>query len=596
MPLYSHEFQREVLYLLSNNVVFATNYGTYLSEDSFDLAPMKAIYTLVNQHMLTYEVELEKKDLLILVEDYINERGWGSESLKIFKEEVKDIYISKPKNEDFVADKVIQFVRRQALKKALDDSITILEKSEDLEDVLTLVDKAVSIGTGMQDTRTIKDLVHLPDIYRQIYDPSKLIKTGFSRYDNALQGGMAPGELHIFIGPPGSGKSTFGCNIGAWNLMVGKKVFHATLEIKSLDVLKHYALRLSGLSHTSFLTVDRDTWNKKMEKVRKLEDNLFVSYWPEKTANTLTLRAWIAQYRSNLKIHPDLIIVDYDDCLIPVGSTGREDMYEEGGNIYSDLIKLAEYFKCFPGDMDIMSNGLRVPFNRLKKNDIIPIQCIQNGILRQVSAIALGQLGTADKLMKIQVDDGGIQVDYGGIIRCTPDHKIMYFDGRMVEAKDVKVGDQLMAVCSYANYYKSMKKVISVETEILPEPIPVYCLHVPVIGNFALGNGVVVSNCPVITFAQPRRDAWNKAERDEIITQEDLAHSAKKAHKAYSVSSLNFKKGGERGKLYIDKCRRGRSNVYVDMKRDLTKSFFGENHEVLYDDEGIDENAVDNND
>lgn len=586
MPLYSHEFQREVLYLLANNVVFATNYGSYLSEDSFDLAPMKAIFTLIHQHMMVYEVELEKKDLLVLIDDYISDRGWGSESLKIFREEVRDIYSSKPKSEEFVADKVIQFVRKQALKKAIDDSITILEKSDDYEDVLKLVDKAISIGTGLQETRTIEDLIHLPERYRQQYDPSKLVKIGISRYDNALQGGMAPGELHIFIGPPGSGKSTFGCNIGAYNLMVGKKVFHATLEIKSLDVMKHYALRLSGLSHTSFLTVDNATWAKKMEKVKRLESNLFVAYWPEKTVNTLTIRAWIAQYRSSLKIHPDIIIVDYDDCLISVGNQqGKEDMYEEGGNIYSDLIKLAEYFKCFPGDMDIMSNGLRVPFSRLKKNDIVPVKCIQEGVLREVSAIALGQLGTADKLMRIKVDDGGIGVDYGEIIRCTLDHKIMLPNGTMVEAKDIKVGDQLMAVCSYANYYKSMKTVISVEIETLSEPVPVYCLHVPVIGNFALGSGVIVSNCPVVTFAQPKRDAWEKADRDEIIVCSDLAHSAKKAHKAYSVSSLNFKKGGDRGKIYIDKCRRGKSNVYIDMKRDLTKSYFGENHEAMYDDE-----------
>jgi replicative DNA helicase len=396
---------------------------------------MKTLFNIINQHMMLYETELERKDLLVLVEDYVSSRGWGSESLKVFKDEVRDIYLSKPKNEAFVADKVVQFVRKQALKRAIEDSITILEKSEEYEGVLKLIDKAISIGSGTQETKTIKDLVNLPDVYRARYDPAKLIRTGFSRFDQALLGGMAPGELHCFIGPPGSGKSTFGCNIGAYNIALGKKVFHATMEIKDIDVLKHYALRLTAMSHTSFLTVDNDTWKKKMEKFRKFENNLFVTYWPEKTANALTIRAWVAQHRSSLGINPSLIIVDYDDLLTPVGGS-TNDMYEDAGSIYGELIQLADYFKC-----------------------------------------------------------------------------------------------------------------------------------------------------PVITFAQTRRDAWDLAE-GEVIVSQHLAHSAKKAHKAYSVSSLNFKKGAQKGKLYIDKCRRGEDGVFIDMERDLSRSYFGEKSKNTHYDDG----------
>lgn len=582
MPLYSHEFQREVLYTLANNVQFATQYGSQLQESSFDLAPMKAIYSIINQHMLLYEKELERKDLIILVEDFVQQKGWGSESLKVFKDEIRDIYLSKPKNEDFVIGKTITFVRGQAIRKAIEDSITILEKSDDYEGILKLIDKAISIGSGIQETLTIKDLFNLPTLYREKYDPKKLIRTGFRHFDEALMGGMAPGELHVFIGPPGSGKSTFGCNIGAYNIMLGKKVFHATLEIKDHDVMKHYALRISGLTHTEFLTVDAITWEKKMERVRKLEeDNLFVAYWPGMTANALTIRAWVAQQRSLHNVKPDLIIIDYDDCLAPVGGAKGE-MYEDAGNVYDELIQLAEYFKCFPGETEIMTNGMPIRFDQLKKNDTIPIKCLQNGVLREVTAIALGELGRTNKLMKITFGPG----EYGdpSTIRCTHDHRIMKFDGSMVEAQALVVGDTVSSINSYANRFKSSKVVTAIEVEQLDEYVPVYCLHVPVIGNFALGNGVVVSNCPVVTFAQPRRDAWDLPE-DEIIHSHHLAHSAKKAHKAYSVSSLNFKKGKNNGKLYIDKCRRGRDSVFVDIERDLSRSYFGEKSKDRYEDD-----------
>jgi RecA/RadA recombinase len=583
MPLYSHEFQREVLYTLANNTKFATQYGSYIRESSFDLAPMKTLYTLINKHMLLYERELERKDLLILAEDHVNQKGWGSESLKVFKDEISDIYTSKPKNEEFVINKTIQFVQQQELKIAIEDSIKILEKSDGYEGVLKLIDKALSIGAGAIETKTMKDIQNLPELYRDRYDPKKLIRTGISQFDKALMGGMAPGELHVFIGPPGSGKSTFGCNIGSYNVLQGKKVFHATLEIKDFDVLKHYALRFTGLSHVEFLTVTNEIWEKKMERVRKLQDNnLFVAYWPGLTATALTIRSWVAQQRSLWDVNPDLIIIDYDDCLSPVSGASGE-MYDDAGNVYDELIQLAEYFKCFPGDTEIMTNGFPVRFDQLKKNDTIAIKCLHDGVLREVTAIALGEIGKASRLMKITFAPG--EYDGTSTIRCTLDHKIMTVDhGKMVEAQNLKVGDTVVSINSYANRFKSSKVITAIEVEVLPQPVPVYCLHVPVIGNFALGNGVVVSNCPVVTFAQPRRDAWDLPD-DEVIRSFHLAHSAKKAHKAYSVSSLNFKKGATTGKLYIDKCRRGVDDVFITMERNLAYSYFGEKKDVLYEDD-----------
>jgi len=570
LPLYSHEFQREVLYTLANNVVFATNYGCLLQDDSFDLAPMKTLFYLINQHMMQYETELERKDLLVLIEDYVSNRGWGSESLKVFKDEVRDIYLSKPKNEAFVADKVVQFVRKQALKRAIEDSITILEKSEEYEGVLKLIDKAISIGSGTQETKTIKDLINLPDVYRARYDPSKLIRTGFSRYDQALLGGLAQGELHIFIGPPGSGKSTFGCNIGAYNIALGKKVFHATMEIKDIDVLKHYALRLTAMTHTSFLTVDNEIWKKKMEKFRKFENNLFVAYWPEKTINALTIRAWIAQHRSTLGIQPDLILIDYDDLLVPVGGS-TNDMYEDAGSIYGELIQLADYFKCFTGDTKIsLVNGEEKRMDELLSGEELCVYSYDKDVIIE-KAIALGVIDYTNIFY-------GIELNNGEIVKCTPDHKFMMKDGTYKEAQYLNTEDNLM---SLDNKIK-IENIIKIE---LAEKEAVYCINVPRTGNFALSSGIIVGNCPIITFAQTRRDAWDLAD-GEVIVSHHLAHSAKKAHKAYSVTSLNFKKGAQKGKLYIDKCRRGEDGVFIDMERDLSRSYFGEKSKnTHYDDE-----------
>ena len=86
--------------------------------------------------------------------------------------------------------------------------------------------------------------------------------------------------------------------------------------------------------------------------------------------------------------------------------------------------------------------------------------------------------------------------------------------------------------------------------------------------------------CPVVTFAQPKREAWELPDKGELIQSYHLAHSAKKAHKCFSLSSLNFKSDSDTGVLYADLFRRGKSNVKIAVKKDLSKCLFFEPQEA----------------
>ena len=83
-------------------------------------------------------------------------------------------------------------------------------------------------------------------------------------------------------------------------------------------------------------------------------------------------------------------------------------------------------------------------------------------------------------------------------------------------------------------------------------------------------------DCGILTFAQPKREAWDLFEEDELLRAHHLAHSAKKAHKASSVSSINFKRESDKGVLYADFVRRGTSDVKVPLVRDLTRGLLME--------------------
>ncbi len=82
-------------------------------------------------------------------------------------------------------------------------------------------------------------------------------------------------------------------------------------------------------------------------------------------------------------------------------------------------------------------------------------------------------------------------------------------------------------------------------------------------------------NAPVLTFAQPRREAWNKLEQGKIMKAIDVSHSAMKIHKCWSLTSIN-RYSADNYVLYLDMARRGISGVEIPLKVDLSRCKFEE--------------------
>ena len=724
MGIYSVEFQRDVLSLMCSNVTFSVNYGVLLKPDYFDTSPMRTLFGIINSHVLTYEREIDIKDLQIKISDYVTGHGFTNDVYKALIDESRLIYNCKINSEPFVIDQVVKFVRQAELKNAILKSINILEKEGNYEEVLKLIDEAVSIGCGIDKGKTFDDLMKLPTLYRERYNPDKLVRTGFAKYDSAMMGGIASGELHLIQARPkcftgdtkirlangtaicisemedlsvaniitfdyesgriipmeaifggkgvsydmvevtldndykvkctadhkwmlsngsykeakdltpkdnlmtitiyeertlhataveklegehtiydimvpdtnnfcidtgyvkcaehpdfvdsigvmvhNSGKSTLGCNIGAHGLVQGRAIFHCTLELQDIDILKHYALRMSKMTHDEFLTCDMDVYLAKMERFWKYKPKLFVKFWPEKSANAMTIRSWISRMRAETGIGPELIILDYDDCLVPT-SGATDDGYEDAGNIYSDLIGLSNYFKCLTGDTEVLTaDGLRVKIDTYEAGQLVKLHSVRDNSIVHSDAFAIGEVERVNVIHTILFRDIN---GYNTEVKCTKDHMFFRTDMSRVQACELRSGDEVLSTSWYArDIHISKQTVTGTIITYTDEPIPVYCFNVPYYGNFVLSNGVVSSNCPMVTFAQPKRESWDKPDRGEYIVEQDLAHSAKKAHKAFSISSINFAANSDRGTLYMDMVRRGRSSVAIPIIRDFSRS------------------------
>jgi len=420
--LHGLEFQRHTLKLLATNIQFATSYGPLLKDDYFESQYLRIIYSQIKEHVFTYETEIDLSSLMVKLDHLSMSHGYASTMTKELALEARATLNSHIKSEQFIIDTLVSFARRQELKSALLQSVDILEKNGNYERVLQLIDEAVSVGSGVDDGMTFDDFYDLPGTYMERYDPKLLIPTGLVHWDEAFDGGMAPGELHVVLAPPKAGKTSLGVAVGAYNVKRGKSVFHVTLELKKPDIGMKYMTNITGMTRKAIIDCPPEKWKMRLSGYKKKTSNLYIQYWTEKTVNALVLRSWISRIRSKTGIKPDLIIVDYDDLLNPVAGTS-DSMYDDSGNIYSDLIGLADYFAC-----------------------------------------------------------------------------------------------------------------------------------------------------PVLTFSQGQRESWDLPNQEKCLQASHLAHSSKKAHKCYSISTLNFKDDSDNGILFADLVRRGTSKVKIKIRKDLSRS------------------------
>lgn len=556
------DFQRLVIKLLCTNVKFCMEYGADIKAEYFENEPLRIIFRLSSNHIFKYEKEIYKNELFLIADEYLTTKGLSESN--ILSDEISHIFASPISSEQFVIDRTTKFIRRQRLKEGLIECIEVMERNGDLDDVQRIMDKATSVCSGGDEGLEFSDFFDFPHIYREYYNPATLIKTGFPSFDRALKGGMGPAEVHVIQASPKTGKSTLGSNIGVNVLATGRVVYHITLEISKLEVASKYVARISGWEYERILESsvnldDEKEYIKLIKKFGKCSPNIFINFWPERSVNCLNIRSWISKKRAKTGLSPNLIIVDYDDCLSPIGGS-TSDMYEDAGRVYSDLISMGVYFKCFSHDTEIpLANGTVRKISDISPGEEIFVYSMDNNKVVVEKAVGLPPIYNNEDLLEITLDNDEV-------IKCTPDHKFMMRDGSYREAKHLKPEDSLMST----NNHK-IKMIRKINKENL-----VYCLSVPRTKNFLLKAGVVVANCPILTFAQPRRDAWSLADTGELIHSYQLAHSAKKAHKAYSISSMNFPEGALTGILYADLMRRGTSCVKIPIKRDLDRAYIGE--------------------
>ena len=230
------------------------------------------------------------------------------------------------------------FTRRQELERAILKSADLLEKG-DYDPVEKLIKDAVQISlTKDMGIDYFEDPAARINRY---FNSGGQVSTGWPQMDRLLYGGFSRGELNIFAGGSGSGKSLVMMNIALNWLQQGLSGVYVSLELsEDLCALRTDAM-LTNMG-TKEIRRDIDTTELKVKMMAKKSGQYRVKALPAQS-NINDIRSYIKEAQIQTGLRVDFVMIDYLDLLMPVSAkVSPNDLFVKDKYVSEELRNLAK--------------------------------------------------------------------------------------------------------------------------------------------------------------------------------------------------------------------------------------------------------------
>jgi len=216
------------------------------------------------------------------------------------------------KHSDWFVDEFETFCRHKAIERAIVNSADLLEEGK-YGEVETTIKDAVQIGLA----RSLgTDYFHDPRArLEMLKDNNGQITTGWKDLDDKLYGGINRGEVTIFAGGSGSGKSLFMQNMSLNWAEAGMNCVYLTLELsEELSAMRIDAMATDKSTRRIFKELD--DVELKVKTIGKKSGMLRIKYMS--SGSTINdVRAYLKELQIVTGKTVDCICIDYLDLLMP---------------------------------------------------------------------------------------------------------------------------------------------------------------------------------------------------------------------------------------------------------------------------------------
>ena len=247
-----------------------------------------------------------------------------------------------PSHFSWLLDEFETFSRHKALEGAILQSADLLEKGN-YGPVEDMVKEAVNVGlTRDLGTDYFEDPKGRLEFLKSSHGQ---VSTGWPAIDKKLFGGFNKGELNIFAGGSGAGKSLFLQNLAVnWSL-AGLNVAYISFELSEALAAMRIDAMTTNIPTRQVMKQMNDV-EIKVKMLKKKAGNLQLKYLPS-ASTIMDVKTYIKELELKNKKKIDAILIDYLDLMMPKSKkVSPSDLFVKDKYVSEELRNYAVEKQC----------------------------------------------------------------------------------------------------------------------------------------------------------------------------------------------------------------------------------------------------------
>lgn len=311
--MYSEEYQVKVLSFMLFNESFKHLAKDVLKIEHFANRALQWYYQTISDSELQLTPTLLREELIK-----------GAKTKTIKESEVDKIvsyysFVSKPPlpaEEEHIKTTFTKFIRTQALKQAILDSLDLI-KREQWDEVVENIEAARNTGMDVLSIGTNYFAEFESRLANRVgKEDERKLSLGIPELDELTNGGLKTKQLGLVIGGTGRGKSIFLEWLARVAVLLGQQVVYYTLELSAEDIADRFDSLFCHVKPHELRSLNEEAYKKLHAYHARFGNNLIIKEYPEDTASINTIKGHYRQL-SAIGVQPGLVIIDYLDLMKP---------------------------------------------------------------------------------------------------------------------------------------------------------------------------------------------------------------------------------------------------------------------------------------
>ena len=331
---WNEALKRSVVHYLLTSREFFLQHRSHFSPDSLPERVHEQMLRVANAYFDAYE-KLPSVHAMIEKMREVYQRwpdDWVATEVEIYS-----IYefVACETDMAYIEELIVSYCKREAVKKALKESYELVHSNEvdKFQRIEQLIKGATSISIVHEEVSNYAAEVRQRFSDEHSDKKTKTFGIGFSKIDSELEGGLMYGEIGLFMGDSGTGKSQMLTHVAAHLVSQGHKVLFISVENSKPVVERRFDARFSFIPMKEIKNNKGVVVSKVMNAFSQ-QENLRIRCFPLGTASIADMEVEIERYCTRTGWYPDVIVLDYLD---EVKRYANISTYESQGLIIGDF-------------------------------------------------------------------------------------------------------------------------------------------------------------------------------------------------------------------------------------------------------------------